>query len=132
MLVWRMSRYDVVDDLMSDENANWSRPAACALADWLTDLAAEHEEIENQPMLYWGRTDVRCAFNEYENAVDFIDQHGRCRYRSLDTLNCTADSDAEEIKDSLLDWIRERALLIEIPHSDGFIVGEEIGQYSLD
>jgi len=65
-----MSTYDIVNELLADDNARWSRAAAFKLA----EIFEEYEESTGEE-LEFDRVAIRCDWNE-DTAVELISNYG--------------------------------------------------------
>jgi hypothetical protein len=64
-MIITLSTYDIADRLMRDSNANWSRPGALALAEYLQEMEEGTGETMELDVVA-----IRCDFSEYPSAVD--------------------------------------------------------------
>jgi len=96
-----MSRHEMVESLMADEYANWTRLGAYALVEWLEAL-----EEDTGTEMEWDRVAIRCDFTEYPSALAAAAEYG-----------ITA-SDEESARLMLED----RTAVIRIPESSGVII----------
>lgn len=92
---------EMVNDLMSDEYANWTREGAWALVEWLEELDRESlEETE------WDRVAIRCDWSEYASALEAASDYG---------------IEAED-EDTARRMLEDRTCVIVIPKSTRVIV----------
>jgi hypothetical protein len=112
-----MTTYQVADALVRDEYANWSIAGASALAKHFEAI-----EDETGEELQFDAVEIRCAWSEYENLVDWAQDYCRCdrdgcgwRYH----LNIKDDMDEDEVDDIIRERIRKNGKLIEF---DGGII----------
>ena len=104
--------------LVDDENANWTRAGAYALAEYLEDLEEDTgEQIE------FCRVSLRCDYSEHENLVAWADDYfgtdrdGKgWKYQ----LSVDEDMDEDEVDDLIREHIQDHGILIEF--DDGVIV----------
>lgn len=92
-----LTTYEIAEDFIADDNANWSRAGALALAKYLE----EHEESTGEE-LELDVVAIRCDFAEYKSLQAwaheyFSDFHGEMKANDLDANN----------DDEVDDWIRE-------------------------
>ena len=66
----KLSVTEMVNDLISDEFANWNRPQAEALVQYLEELANDSDE----PM-EWDVVAIRCEWSYYPHAVEALLDH---------------------------------------------------------
>jgi hypothetical protein len=107
--------------LVDDENANWTRAGAYALAEYLENLEEDTgEQIE------FCRVSLRCDFSEYANLEDWaVDYFSDSRQASdamgleLDMDGETWTGDEEEIQDAIRSHVQDHGTLIEF---DGGII----------
>jgi hypothetical protein len=64
-MIITLSTYDIADSLLRDSNANWSRPGALALAEYL-----QKWEEETGQVIEFDAVAIRCDYSEYPTAVD--------------------------------------------------------------
>ncbi|WP_396180252.1 hypothetical protein [Flavobacterium sp.] len=111
-----MTTYDIAHELIDDENANWSRAGAFALAEYLEELEdGTGEEME------FDHVAIRCDFSEYaslqEWAEDYYGTGSKDGWRWV--LDITEDMDDDEIDDLIRAHIQNDGQLIEF---DGGII----------
>ena len=117
-----MTTHDIADALFNDENANWSRAGAFALAEYLEEL----EESTGEEMEF-DRVAIRCDFSEYKSLLDFADEYfGGDNRQASDALGLEIamsgdefEEDEEEIENAVRDYIENNGTLIEF---DGGII----------
>ncbi len=117
-----MTTHDIADALSNDENANWSRAGAFALAEYLEEL----EESTGEEMEF-DRVAIRCDFSEYKSLLDFADEYfGGDNRQAADALGLEIamsgdefEEDEEEIENAVRDYIENNGTLIEF---DGGII----------
>ena len=110
-----LTTYDIADALCTDENANWSRAGACALAEYLDENLPEDAEF--------CRVEIRCDWSEYVSLVDWADDYYGTDRDGHDwkwNLCITGDMDEDEIDDLIREHIQDHGTLIEF--NDGVIV----------
>ena len=104
--------------LVDDENANWTRAGAYALAEYLEELEEDTgEQIE------FCRVSLRCDYSEHVSLVDWADDYfgtdrdGKgWKYQ----LSVDEDMDEDEVDDLIREHIQDHGALIEF--DDGVIV----------
>ena len=100
-----LATHEITTALILDENANWTRRGAFALAKYLEQLEEDiGEEIELDVIA------LRCEYSEYKSLQDFAEQFWQTSSQRL-----TRD---EAIKE----YIEHRSILIEF---DGGIIVED-------
>jgi hypothetical protein len=107
--------------LVDDENANWTRAGAYALAEYLEDLEEDTgEQIE------FCRVSLRCDFSEYANLEDWAVDYFSDSKQASDAMGLELDMDGEtwtgdeeEIQDAIRSHIQDHGTLIEF---DGGII----------
>jgi hypothetical protein len=62
-----MTTYDIAHELIGDENANWSRAGAFALAEYLEEL----EESTGEEMEF-DHVAIRCDWSEYADLETWL------------------------------------------------------------
>ena len=117
-----MTTYDIANELIDDENANWSRAGAFALAEHLE----EYEEITGYE-LEFDHVAIRCDFSEYKSILAFADEYfGGDNRQAADALGLeiaiSGDEFEEEdweVENAVRDYIEGRGMLIEF---DGGVI----------
>ena len=114
-----LSTYEIADYLIADENANWSRAGAFALAEYLEELETDcGDECELDVVA------IRCEFSEYENLMDWAEGYwGDIAKSDIDLLQHADEDDdeyADRADDEMREYIRDHGQLIEF--SGGIIV----------
>jgi hypothetical protein len=111
-----LSTYAVADLLLADNNANWSRAGALALADYLEEIESETgEEME------FDRVAIRCDYSEYKDLGSWAEDYfAGDEQAGADAVGLEPDMDGkrwmqseEEALDLVRDYIRDRGQLIE-------------------
>jgi hypothetical protein len=99
--------------LLDDDNANWSRAGAFALAEYLEELEEDmgNEEIEFCPC------SIRCEFSEYADLQEWANEQFRENLK--DQFDLDADYLPEELNDRIREYIQDRGTLIEF---DGGVI----------
>jgi hypothetical protein len=90
-----LNTYDIATALRNDENANWSRSGAFALAEHLEDLE-DQLGIEMELDI----VSFRCGYSEYSSALGWAEEHFGVD-TLVDMIPDDVDSDEEEA------WCRE-------------------------
>ena len=93
-----LNTYDIANELRADENADWSRAGAFALAEYLEDLEEDTgEEMELDCVA------IRCEFNEYDSLIE-------CAKEYLSDERIAEVLDFQEKKDELkrADWLESK------------------------
>jgi hypothetical protein len=101
--------------LVDDENANWTRAGAYALAEYLEDLEEDTgEQIE------FCRVSLRCDFSEYANLEDWAADYFSDSKQASDAMGLELDMDGEtwtgdeeEIQDAIRSYIQDNGQLVE-------------------
>ena len=116
-----LSTYEIADYLIADENANWSRAGAFALAEYLEELETDcGDECELDVVA------IRCEFSEYSSLEDWAVEYWGTPYsiEYLEKMNVDEDvamgDDCDEIDEAMREYIRDHGQLIEF--SGGIIV----------
>lgn len=113
-----LSTDDIAEALRSDENANWSRMGAYALAEYLEEMEEDTgEEMELDVVA------LRCDFSEYESLEKWAEGYFLNGIQD-DALNLRdGDGDitagTEEIESAIRDYIQDNGQLIQF---DGGII----------
>jgi hypothetical protein len=108
--------------LVDDENANWTRAGAYALAEYLENLEEDTgEQIE------FCRVSLRCDFSEYADLEDWAVDYFSDSKQASDAMGLELDMDGEtwtgdeeEIQDAIRSHIQDHGTLIEF--NGGIIV----------
>jgi hypothetical protein len=110
-----MTTYDIADALFSDENANWSRAGAFALAEYLE----EYEESAGE-QIEFDRVAIRCDFSEYKDLTAFADEYFADIHQAADALGLEIsmsgdefEEEEEEVENAIREFIQDRGALIE-------------------
>lgn len=102
---------DIAHALKSDENANWGRAGARALAEWLEEMEeSTGEEMELDVVA------IRCDFSEYSSLQDWAKDYFSNWKEDLDI---SEDDDEDEIDEKIKSHITDNGHLIEF---DGGII----------
>ena len=97
-----LNTYDIANELLADENADWSRAGAFALAEYLENLEEDTgEEMELD------RVAIRCEFNEYKTALE-----AALEYVSIDEIVQRRD-EIDNLEGSALEYLHENAIVYE-------------------
>jgi hypothetical protein len=107
--------------LVDDENANWTRAGAYALAEYLENLEEDTgEQIE------FCRVSLRCDFSEYASLEDWAVDHFSDSKQASDAMGLELDMDGEtwtgdeeEIQDAIRSHVQDHGTLIEF---DGGVI----------
>jgi len=110
-----LSKYDIANELVQDENANWSSAGALALAEFLEEYEENTgEEIE------FDRVAIRCDFSEYSRLEDWALDYFSDSKQASDAMGIELDMDGEtwtgddeEIQDDIRSYIQDNGQLIE-------------------
>jgi len=103
----KLTTYDIAHELLDDENANWSRAGAVALAEWLRELEeSSGEDIDLDVVA------IRCDFSEYESAQDAAENYGWEPSGDI-------EDDGQECDAEALQWLENRTSVIEF---DGGVI----------
>jgi hypothetical protein len=110
-----MTTYDIADALFSDENANWSRAGAFALAKYLE----EFEESTGEEMEF-DHVATRCDFSEHKDLTAFADEYFADIHQAADALGLEIsmsgdefEEEEEEVENAIREFIQDRGALIE-------------------
>jgi len=109
-----LSTYEIADLLTDDENANWSRAGAFALAEYLEDI----EAVTGQEMEF-DAVAIRCDFAEYSSLQDWAVEYFGGVPEALEGLGVEDDMDLDELEDEIRAHIQDSGTLIEF---DGGII----------
>ena len=102
-MIETLTTYQIADRLLNDDNANWTRSGALALAEYLEEL----EDGCGEQMEFC-RVAIRCEYSEYESLLTWAEDYG-----------CDTGEDNENTEEFIRDYITERGQLIEF---DGGII----------
>jgi hypothetical protein len=109
-----LSTYEIADLLTDDENANWSRAGAFALAEYLEDI----EAVSGQEMEF-DAIAIRCDFAEYSSLQDWAVEYFGGVPEALEGLGIEDDIELDELGDEIRAHIHGEGILIEF---DGGII----------
>lgn len=105
-----LTTYDIAHELLDDENANWSRAGAFALAEWI-----ESYEEETEEELELNIVAIRCDFSEFESPQEAAENYG---WEPInDIIDDGAECDAEALQ-----WLERRTTVIEF---DGGVITQD-------
>jgi hypothetical protein len=100
--------------LVDDENANWTRAGAYALAEYLEELEEDTgEEIQ------FDSVGLRCDWNEHASLEDFRNEYFADAQECREALNADEDADEDELNELTCQFIEDCGTLIEF---DGGII----------
>ena len=117
-----LTTYDIANELHGDENANWSRAGALALAEYLEELESDTgEEMELDIVA------IRCDFSEYSSLQEWAKDYFGGEKEAKEELCDEYMPDAQELSesneeipdDTIRDHITDNGILIEF---DGGII----------
>jgi hypothetical protein len=112
-----LTTYDIAHELIDDENANWSRAGAFALAQYLEEL----EESTGEEMEF-DHVAIRCDFSEYADLETWLSEYyGRpipAAYESAG-IDLDGEEDEEEKEELIRSHVQDHGTLIEF---DGGII----------
>ena len=113
-----LSTYEAAQFLINDENANWSRAGALALAEYLEELELSQDyDIELDAVA------LRCHYSEFECLKDWIKEYYA---EDLQTaiksagIDLEGDEDEEDVSELIRSHILDHGELIEF--NGGIIV----------
>jgi hypothetical protein len=110
-----LSTYEIADLLTDDENANWSRAGAFALAEYLEDIEADSgQEMEFDVVA------IRCDFAEYSSLQDWAVEYYGGVPEALEGLGIEDDMDLDDLEDEIRSYVHNEGTLIEF--NGGIIV----------
>lgn len=108
-----MTQYDIANELMQDDNANWSRAGAFALAEYFEQLEDDlGESIE------FDRVAIRCDFSQYESLQDWAHDYFSNAKEEMG-FDETEEIDDDEFDEKIREYIQDNAQLIEF---DGGVI----------
>jgi predicted Zn-dependent peptidase len=116
-----LTTYDIAHELMQDDNANWTRAGAFALAEYLEQYEEDcGEEIELDVVA------IRCDYSEYYSLEDFASEYFSDNKQAADALGLELtitedefEEEEEEIQEAIRNYIQDNGQLIEF---DGGII----------
>jgi hypothetical protein len=123
-----LTTYEVATELLADDNANWTRSGALALAEYLEQIEEDCGiEIELDVVA------LRCEYSEHESLIDYANDHFMSwqeefgiEYENPLTgetdMQSTIDGDGnihEAVFSNIEEYIRDNGTLIEF---DGGII----------
>ena len=108
-----MTQYDIANELMQDDNANWSRAGAFALAEYFEQLEDDlGESIE------FDRVAIRCDFSQYESLQDWAHDYFSNAKEEMG-FDETEEIDDDEFDEKIREYIQYNGQLIEF---DGGVI----------
>ena len=116
-----LSTYQIAEALIQDDNANWTRSGALALAKYLEEIEEDTgEEMELDVVA------IRCDFSEYSSLEDWADEYFSDSEQAADALGLDLDmdgetweADEEEVREAIRQHIQDNGQFIEF---DGGII----------
>mgnify|MGYP000176868702 CR=1 FL=1 len=94
-----LTTYEAADLLLNDEFAGWTHEEALALAEYYGQLEQDWGE-----QITFDACNIRCDWNSYSNMQEVRDAYPSC---------------PKECYQSALEWLEERAQVIQVPASSG-------------
>ena len=105
-----MTTYEIAHELIDDENANWSRAGAFALAGYLEEL----EESTGEEMEF-NHVAIRCDFSEYDSLLAFAEGYFADYKQAADALDLNIamsgdefEEDQDHIEDAITEFINQQ------------------------
>jgi len=109
-----LTTYDTAHELMQDDNANWTRSGAFALAEYLEEYEeSTGEELELDVVA------IRCDFSQYDSLQDWAHDYFSNAREEMG-FDETEDIDDEEFDEKIREYIHDNGQLIEF--NGGIIV----------
>lgn len=114
-----LSTYEIAEYLIADENANWSRSGAFALAEYLEELETDcGNECELDVVA------IRCEFSQYDSLQDWaVDYFNDEQLSKTFPLNSNPDSDdyadIDDCDEEIRLYVQQNGMLVEF---DGGII----------
>jgi hypothetical protein len=116
-----LTAYEIAHELIDDENANWSRAGALALAEYLEEIEdGTGEEME------FDHVAIRCDFSEYDSLLAFAEDYFADHKQAADDLGLNVamtgdefEETEEEVEEAVREYIERKGTLIEF---DGGII----------
>lgn len=109
-----LNTYEIADALYHDENANWSRNGAKALAEHL-----EQYEEDTGTELELDVVAIRCDMAEYESLREWAEDYFGANMPYMQAIGINADADDEQADEAIREYIRDNGTLIEF---DGGVI----------
>lgn len=106
-----LSTYAVADLLMADENANWSRAGALALAEYLEEI----EESTGEEMEF-DAVAIRCDFSEFASLRDWVSEYYGQPFKEAMAsagIDLEGEEDGDELEELIRSHIQDHGQLIE-------------------
>ena len=107
-----LSTYQIAEELIKDDNANWSRSGAFALAEYLEELETDCGTEQELDVVA-----IRCEFSEFESLQEWASD-----YFTFDQLKekfWESAADEDEFDEAIRDYIYDNGMLIEF---DGGVI----------
>ena len=112
-----LTTYGIVNELMADENANWGRSGAFALAEYLEELETDCGTEEELDVVA-----IRCDFSQFESLQDWITEYYGLNLETSMAhagIDLDGDEDEDAIEEMIRSHIEDHGHLIEF---DGGII----------
>jgi hypothetical protein len=103
-----LNTQEIANELLADENADWSRAGAFALAEYLENL-----EEDSWVDMELDVVAIRCEFNEYSTALE-----AALEYLSMDEIVQRRDA-IDNLEGSALEYLHENTMVYEF---DGGVI----------
>jgi hypothetical protein len=117
-----LTQYDIAIELMQDDNANWTRAGALALAEYFEEIEMGMDEEMEMDVVA-----IRRDFSQYDSLESWADDHfGGDAKTTADALGLDVDmsgvefeEDEEEVSQVIREYIKNNGEIIEF---DGGII----------
>jgi hypothetical protein len=111
-----LTQYEIAHELMQDDNANWSRAGAFALAEYFEQL--EEDLGEN---IEFDAVAIRCDFSEYESLQDWAHDYFTDAVEEMGFTQ-TEEIDDNDFNEKIREYVQYHGQLIEF--NGGVIVSQ--------
>ena len=102
-----LSTNQIVEKLLADSNANWSRAGACALAEYLEEI-----EQESGQEMEFDAVAIRCDYAEHSSLSEWASEYF-AKGEAESGLGIEGDDDDEVKEQKTRDYISDHGTLLE-------------------
>jgi len=113
-----INTYQIAEALIQDDNANWSRSGAFALAEFLEELETDCGTEQELDVVA-----IRCEFSQYDSLEDWLTEYyGFALETSLGHagIDLDGDEDEDDLGELIRSHVNDHGMLVEF--SGGVIV----------
>lgn len=90
---------EIVDLLLSDENANWTLDGARTLAEWYEELECDSDEE-----MEFDRVAIRCQWNEFDSFAEIREHYKK-------------SSNEKYTDEEFLEWLEDESTILKLENN---------------